>query len=370
MKNTISITQQCNLRCGYCYIDKHDAVISPETASRVVDFIYANSLPGECLDIGLFGGEPLLAFDMVRHCTSLVKTHPAYDPQRVTLSLVTNGTIFSEEIARFLCDNDITFCLSCDGPPAIQDRFRRFAGGEGSSGLVEGTIRRAIGRLPAILVNAVYSPETVPLLPDVVDYFIRLGLRRIYLNANYAAQWNAHDAALLPDVFGRIAERYLEMQFRGDPCFISLIDSKLSVILKKGYAPMERCRMGRGEFAFTPSGRIYPCERLIGADKGSGHCIGTVFDGVDAEALGCQPRGDSTNQECTDCSLRNYCMHWCGCSNYFSSGSYDRVGPFLCASEQAAISTAHTVFQALSEKLGASFFERMLEGGCGERRAI
>ena len=365
MKNTISITQQCNLRCDYCYINKHDSVMPPETAARVVEFIFANSPEGERIDIGLFGGEPLLVLDTARHCVGLVRAHPAYDPDRVTLSLVTNGTIFSPEIASFLSDNNITFCLSCDGPPAIQDRYRHFPGGKGSSGPVERTIRQAMDSLPAILVNAVYSPETLHLLPSVVDYFISLGLRRIYLNANYGAQWRARDAAILPDIYASIAERYVAMQLKGDPCFISLIDGKLAVILKKGYAPMERCRMGRGEFAFAPSGRIYPCERLIGADDGSRHCIGTVFDGIDASALGCQPRPGSTNNECQGCSLRNYCMHWCGCSNYFSTGHYDRVGPFLCASERAAISTAEKVLRTLTDKLGVSFLDRMLEGGCG-----
>jgi uncharacterized protein len=365
MKNTISITQQCNLRCDYCYIDKHDAVMSAETAARVVDFIFANSPPGERMEIGLFGGEPLTAYGMVRHCTELVKNHPSYDSKRVSLSLVTNGTIFTEEIASYLHAQDITYCLSCDGPPAIHDRFRRFPDGRGSSAVIENTIRQALDRLPAVLVNAVYSPETLPHLPDVVDYFMSFGLRKIYLNANFGARWTARDAALLPEIFSRLAERYCAMQLRGDPCFISVIDSKLAVILKKGYAPLERCRMGRGEFAFTPSGRIYPCERLVGADNGSSHCIGTVFSGIDPQDLGCQPRSDSTNQECTDCSLRLYCMHWCGCSNFFSTGRYDRVGPFLCASEQAAISTAHMVFESLSQRLGASFFDRMLNGGCG-----
>ena len=337
--------------------------MSAETAARVVDFIYANSTPEEPIEIGLFGGEPLSSFAMVRHCTDLVKNHPDYDHQRVTLSLVTNGTIFSEEIADFLQAHDITFCLSCDGPPAIQDRFRRFPDGSGSSTAVESTIRQALGRLPTVLVNAVYSPETLPDLPAIVDYFISLGLRKIYLNANYGARWTARDAALLPEIFERISERYIAMQLQGDPCFISVIDSKLAVILKKGYGPMERCRMGRGEFAFTPSGRIYPCERLIGADNETDHCIGTVFSGINAHALGCQPRSDSADQECADCSLRPYCMHWCGCSNFFSTGRYDRVGPFQCASEQTAISTAHTVFETLSQSLGATFLDHLLVGG-------
>jgi uncharacterized protein len=41
--------------------------------------------------------------------------------------------------------------------------------------------------------------------------------------------------------------------------------------------------------------------------------------------------------------LRDYCMNWCGCSNYYSTGSYNVVSPFTCASEKAAIKTAFNI---------------------------
>jgi uncharacterized protein len=43
-------------------------------------------------------------------------------------------------------------------------------------------------------------------------------------------------------------------------------------------------------------------------------------------------------------------MNWCSCSNYFSSGYYNRVGPFLCASEKTAIRTAFNIRRTLALK--------------------
>ena len=48
-------------------------------------------------------------------------------------------------------------------------------------------------------------------------------------------------------------------------------------------------------------------------------------------------------------------MNWCGCSNYFMTGYYNRVGPFLCASEKAAIAVAVKAFSTLEERLGPTF---------------
>ena len=49
------------------------------------------------------------------------------------------------------------------------------------------------------------------------------------------------------------------------------------MILRGGYRPLERCRMGNGEYAFAASGNIYPCERLIGDGEGKNHRIGKMF---------------------------------------------------------------------------------------------
>ena len=54
--------------------------------------------------------------------------------------------------------------------------------------------------------------------------------------------------------------------------------------------------------------------------------------------------GTAPGLACRSCSLVNYCMHWCGCTNYFSTGDYNTVGPFMCASEKAAL---HVAFDML-----------------------
>jgi uncharacterized protein len=158
--------------------------------------------------------------------------------------------------------------------------------------------------------------------------------------------------------YGAVGDLYVDYYLRDDPHFLSLIDGKIAVILRHGYHPLERCRMGRGEFAFTPDGGIFPCERLVG-DGGDEHRLGNVFDGFQIERLFChQAPGESMNRECTDCSLRDYCTNWCGCSNYYASGYYNRVSPFLCASKKASIRAAFNAFQTL-EAAGIAFYDHL-----------
>ena len=288
----------------------------------------------------------------------MLEQHPSFDPAQVQLAVVTNGTVFSNEIAEFLNKHNIAFCLSCDGPPSTQDLFRRFPNGNGSSALVERTLRQALQTFPTVLVNAVYHPRTFSHLPEVVQYFSSLGLRQIYLNPDFSATWTGAEAEQMAEVYARVGALYIDYYLRDKPHYISFIDSKIAVILRNGYDPLERCRMGRGEFAFAASGNVYPCERLIGSDDGHTNCLGNIANRSGLQTTCSLLKATaSTNTECQNCTLNSYCTNWCGCSNYFQSGRYDRVGPFLCASERAAIATSFKVMQTLEQKIGTCFFD-------------
>ncbi|HUU83760.1 MAG TPA: radical SAM protein [Phycisphaerae bacterium] len=359
MKYTLLLTQACNLRCEYCYIPKRDCTMSRSVAGKAVDFAFANTPQEERIAIGFFGGEPLLEFELLEAVTDLIENNPGYEQARVELSLVTNGTIFSDEIAEFLRARNIGFGISCDGPPFVQDLHRRFPDGSPTSAVVQDTIRRALQAFSYPTVNAVYDPRTLPHLPETVDYFTSLGLRHIYLSPDLSAPWTAQDAARLPDLYRQVADRYVSHYLQRDPRFISLIDSKITVILRGGYQPLERCRMGTGEFAFAPDGWVYPCERLIASGR-NGHCIGNIEEGLQTDLRRCHlAPGGELNPECRSCGLSGYCMNWCGCSNFFSTGYYNRVGPFMCASEKAAIHAAFDVLQRLGESCGSAFADHV-----------
>jgi uncharacterized protein len=361
MKYTISLTQECNLACSYCYIAKHPVRMTPATALDIIEQIFAFTPAGEVIDIGFFGGEPLLQFGLLKEIVTRIRNHPRSPAHPLVFSITTNGTIFDREIAEFLAENEVIFCLSCDGPAAVHDRHRRFADGRGSFAAVEKNLRLAQQLLPRVWVNAVYRPETLPQLADVVRYFSGLKVERIYLNPDYAASWTESDSQALAPIYAAIAEQYIETLSTGEGQYISLIDSKLAAIIKDGYAPHERCRMGQQEFAFSASGHIYPCERLIGAGGDNPHCIGHISSGL-AKVRPCSATAsrNNANSECVDCPLVRYCMNWCGCSNFFSTGRYDYAGPFMCASEKAAIETALQVFQTLEACFGAKVFEKII----------
>lgn len=353
---TLCTTLRCNLACTYCYVDRNSATMSLATARQSLDFIFRHAPSDSKIEIGFFGGEPLLEFPLLKDVTALIEDHSSFDPARVKLTITTNGTVYTDSIGAFLRDHLFKVCVSCDGAPHVQNLFRRTALGNETAALVERTLLAIQQALPIVLVNAVYNPQSLPYLPETLDYLSGLGLRYIYLNPDYSARWTRQDAEQLGAIYRALGERYIAWYLKGDPHLVSMIDTKITVLLRGGYSPLERCSMGVGELTVTPDGGLYPCERLVGSGTDDTHRIGSVEQGLDLSRMmgGCAP-GGSVNPECADCSMKDSCMNWCGCSNAFMTGYYNRVGPFLCASERAAIRTALEVFSTLEKQLGPTF---------------
>lgn len=361
MKTVLLITQACNLDCSYCYIGKRNATMTEETAMRVFDFIQDRRPAGEKLHVGFFGGEPLLEFALLQRIFKIAKAHPICSDGRTEFQIVTNGSCLSEEVLDFFQNEAISLGISCDGIPEVHNRYRRFKNGAASSAIIEQNIQMAAAAIPGLMVNAVYRPETIAFLPQSIRYFRDLGVHTIYLNPDFSATWKEEDLPIMQAAYEKIADLYIKFFHSDDPVFISLIDSKIALTLNGGYSPGDRCSMGTRELAFTPEGRIYPCERLVGDGVSDEHCIGTLDSGIDLSRMACHGGHGSdavSALPCLTCSMKAFCMNWCGCTNYFSTGDYNSPGAFLCASEKSGLTAAVRAFETLGQEFGTRFLDR------------
>jgi len=121
---SLTTTTACNLKCGYCYEQNQ-----PRTET-IMSFDLAKEKIAEQLEtedefteviIDFFGGEPFLAFDLIRQVVEWVKAKRW--KKKYFFSIGTNGTILSEEIKTWLRENRhiVSVGLSFDGSKEAQD---------------------------------------------------------------------------------------------------------------------------------------------------------------------------------------------------------------------------------------------------------
>ena len=133
----LCLSADCNLACKYCYIEQNPCKgnvcgnMTMETAKNAIDKFkkeIEKYTTEDNVRLILFGGEPLMNINLVKPVVNYIrKVMP-----KVLLGIVTNGTLLTEDIAKFLKKNKCKITISIDGPKCINDKNRIFANSSAS----------------------------------------------------------------------------------------------------------------------------------------------------------------------------------------------------------------------------------------------
>ena len=98
LKIAINTTYGCNARCDYCFECNADhSKMSYETADIVADYICKAIDEDTLVTYRWFGGEPLLACDIIDRIINRVNEYFSYKVKYRSV-ILSNGTVYDEEI--------------------------------------------------------------------------------------------------------------------------------------------------------------------------------------------------------------------------------------------------------------------------------
>ncbi|MBE2196293.1 MAG: SPASM domain-containing protein [Anaerolinea sp.] len=135
------LTNQCQLRCTYCYAAAGEAErqeLTPELGFAAIDQVCQNALEAgrDRFEVTFHGGgEPTFAWTTLQVCTEYARQKPL--PAKITM--VSNG-VWSPAQTEWILANLEGVTISMDGTPHTQDQQRPLVSGQGSSELVLKTI--------------------------------------------------------------------------------------------------------------------------------------------------------------------------------------------------------------------------------------
>lgn len=127
-------TEQCNFRCVYCYETFKLGKMKKETVNAIKVLI-KNRVPElEQLKLGWFGGEPLMAKDIILDISSFAfQQTQIYPKLKFSSGMSTNGYLLTLDTAKQLIDVGVTqFQISLDGSPTYHDEVRIQRNGNGT----------------------------------------------------------------------------------------------------------------------------------------------------------------------------------------------------------------------------------------------
>jgi uncharacterized protein len=172
LKLTILPTEKCNFRCQYCYEDFANGRMSSDVVDGIKKLIKARASSLDILEITWFGGEPLLASDIVLDISKFSKEIAStYNDLRFYSNATTNGHFLNVPLMTQLIDSGVTsFQISLDGPKEYHDKTRLTANGSGSyDRIVENLIALRASELSFnILLRVHITPINVSSMPDFI----------------------------------------------------------------------------------------------------------------------------------------------------------------------------------------------------------
>lgn len=324
------LTEDCNLRCGYCYVTKRPETIGLDTAIAALEWLVA-AAPKPPVTVHFFGGEPMMKWEIMREVIAYGR---AKNPP-VRFGVTTNGTIWPDDAHRLYADKALAVNFSMDGDRATQDANRPTRTGQGSYATVAATLRRLLAAKRSQNVRMTVDPSCVARLAENVRHVWGLGCRDITPVPVIEAAWTEATLRQYGSQLKQLASDVLSHGVR-DYHRLGPLEKWVQKVLRagKGTGPQRRpawqCGAGRGYLAVHVDGAVYPCHRFASFRAYQmGHIDGTEDHGT----LDTFATWDAVERlpGCLGCGVRLLCAGSCAAVNHDVTGSLEIPAPVACA---------------------------------------
>lgn len=332
--------------------------MSEQTGRKALE-LGARLTPGDSCGVVFFGGEPLLHKDLIRSLVDYARHLEKQGTGRFHFKTTTNGVLLDDEFLKYTIAADVLVAMSFDGVRAAHDRHRTLANGQGTFDMLLPKLEMLLEVRPYSSVLMVVSPDTVTYLYDSVALLIEKSCRYLIVSLNYAADWDEASLTILKRQLRKLGRAYIRWTQQGRKFYLSPFEVKISSHVNRHCHIKERCELAQRQISVDPHGNLFPCVQFTRAQGDSDWCIGCVDVGIDeSRRSAIHDASQSQKVDCLGCAIRDRCNNTCGCLNWQTTGSINRVSPVLCRYEQMLLPIADRVATLLYRKRDPLFLHK------------
>jgi len=305
------ITENCNLDCKYCFHPKNRNSLDMEQAKKILDKL-AVIAPGK-MRINYWGGEPMLHPNVVIGVAEYAQN--LWSKSNLSFHLVTNGTIYTNEIFKKMKELKISVQVSLDGAPETNDAQR--SKGE----LVAENIKKILVNFPETSVRMTFTPDNVHKLVENIMFIKGLGVKKIMHQAVIEADWDEESIKK----FAEQSETLHRIKAKNPDLGVMFVDKNTAICDDMQRIDLSYCGAGRQLIAILPNGDVYACHRAasnrimkLGNILTDKRIIRGMFLNIDKSSTGC-----------INCEAWKTC-HTCLVTHYQVNGRLEKFIPNYC----------------------------------------
>ncbi len=382
MQLTLHVTKACNLRCTYCYYrDFPTGRMTAETALAATGIALDRTAPGDALAVTFFGGEPLMAADLIRELVPRIRHRALRRGRPATFKVPTNGHLLDDDLLAWFEANGVFVSLSIDGD-AAGNRGRIDTEGRDGFAPTLAALRRLVADATAFATYSVITPGNVAHLADGIRFLHGEGARILVTALDHGADWSRRDLRILGRQYRALAAFYREEMQAGRPLFLSAFDGKIEAHTRPTGDGVG-CAAGVTQISVAPDGTLYPCVQFVEDPRTA---IGHVMHGIDESCVSSDvssgvPSGATVgamsdamphgrDEPCDDCGIRSRCGRDCACVRFQAEGDTARLSALVCAHERLLIPIADRLARELYRRRTPLFVQTHYNPAYNRLRAL
>lgn len=343
MEITFNTTEDCNLRCKYCYeINKKPVILELEKAKKFIDIILDDPDPllikgtkdqfieEEGIVLDFIGGDALMNVEVVDkildywQLATWSRNHRYARRWRASIS--TNGTLFEKNSVRdFMEKYKYNLCVgvSIDGCPTLHDMNRVYVDGTGT---MKDIMKwwpwytnwcRESGNI--LSTKATLSRCSIPYIAESVKFlYEELGISQI--NMNFVMEDTGVTIDDLKELESQLEKTKNYVLEHRNELYLGLLnyDMGAGTPVEKKEKP-DACRCGGGCMpALAISGKIYPCFRFLPHTtfQERDFSFGSVDEGFNHKEIIAEIRSATnmkiSDEKCKACPIESMCPYCIG----------------------------------------------------------
>jgi uncharacterized protein len=357
---SLHVAHECPLYCEYCYgsggeYDTPCTRMSSATMKQAVDYLFRYCTKDKNVHINFFGGEPLLAFELIKECVAYSEEKAEVYGKTMEYSVSTSALVLNDEILDFISQHHFSVSVSIDGTKYAHDRHRKFRNNNESYDKVVEGFKRLAERNKKILITATLTHHTID---EIGEYQELLSIGADNFRFKTVTGMTS-DLKLSDKDYDKLSAKYecLAKTYLNDILNGKVYDfgdfTKWIHRLNKKKSVRFNCTATEDYVNVDPYGEIYICHKYVGVPDGR---LGNVYQ-IDTPI---KPLNfDAEIGKCKYCWAHNLCGGGCYYDGYEATGnSYHTCDTNKCKIHRAQIKAAIYIYYHLKE---ANLLDQFLE---------
>lgn len=341
----LNVAHDCNLRCAYCFAETGEfhggRMLMPfETAKAALDMLIKRSGARYHLEVDLFGGEPLMNWEVVKQIVSYGRQLEKEHNKHINFTITTNGVALDDEKIDFINREMFNVVLSIDGRKEVHDALRVTPNRKGSYDIIVPKAQKLVSERGKgeHYIRGTYTADNLDFTEDVKALhdlgFEQISVEPVVLKPDEPHAINELNVDRAIEEYDRLADYVIECRKEGRPFnfFHFYVDMESSPCLAKRALG---CGAGVEYVAVAPNGDVYPCHQFVGDND---FLLGNVL--VTDEEGNVPLRDDIrqsfgscnifTKEKCANCWAKYYCSGGCAANAHKLNGSISEPCEISC----------------------------------------